>query len=308
MNSKINRRQFGLTAIMAGIGTSTLARAYNISLPAGNESHIIPALKNRIALNAYSFNTPLRDGSMNLFDLLNFCSETGFDGVDLTGYYFPGYPDPPPDEYIYDIKKRAFTLGLNICGTGVRNDFCYADPAVREKEKDLVKSWIQVAKKLGAPSIRIFSGKGVPEGYTWNQVSKWVTKDIQECAEFGRNHGVMIEIQNHNDFLKTADEVNTLLEMINSEWVGLKLDIGSYRTADPYIEIAETIKYAVSWQLKENVFIKQVETPVDLTRLKGIIANSEFKGYIPIETLGEGDPFVKVKNFYKKVIAAFKSS
>ena len=172
----------------------------------------------------------------------------------------------------------------------------------------MVKSWIQVAEKLGAPAIRIFAGKGVPEGYTWKQVSKWVADDILECAEFGKNHGVVIEIQNHNDFLKTAEEVTALMEMTKSEWVGLMIDIGSYRTTDPYMEIAETIKYAVSWQLKENVFIKQVETPVDLHRLKAIITNSEFKGYIPIETLGEGDPFVKVSSFYKKVITAFKSS
>ena len=308
MNSKINRRQFGLTAILAVTGSSALGKPFNYAMLSESETHNIPALKNRIALNAYSFNIPLRNGSMDLFDLLNYCSETGFDGVDLTGYYFPGYPDPPSDEYIYNIKKRAFKLGLNICGTGVRNDFCYVDPDARKKEKELVKNWIRVAKKLGAPSIRIFAGKGVPEGYTWKQVSKWVANDILECAEFGRNHGVVIEIQNHNDFLKTAEEVTTLMEMINSEWVGLKLDIGSYRTADPYIEIAETIKYAVSWQLKENVFIKQIETPVDLHRLKGIIANSEFKGYIPVETLGEGDPFIKVNNFYKKVMSAFKSS
>jgi len=271
-----------------------------------NKNQSTPKLRNKIALNAYSFNSPLIEGKMNLFDLLNYCSKIGFDSVDLTGYYFPGYPKPPSDEYIYSIKRAAFKLGLDICGTGVRNDFCYADPEIRKKEKALVKDWILVAEKLGAPAVRIFTGKGIPDGYTWTRASKWVTEDILECADFGRNHGVVIEIQNHNDFLKTAEEVSTLMEMINSEWVGLMLDIGSYRTSDPYIEIAKTIKYAISWQLKENVYINQVETPVDLEKLKTIIADSGYKGCIPVETLGNGDPYVNVGIFHKKVIEAFK--
>ena len=85
------------------------------------------------------------------------------------------------------------------------------------------------------------------------------------------------------------------------------LDIGSYRTMDPYKEIADTIKYAISWQLKETVFINQVETPVDLSRLKNILINSNYKGYLPIETLGPGDPSVKIEHFYTKVMAALKS-
>jgi hypothetical protein len=47
--------------------------------------------KLKTSLNAYSFNAPLIDKSMNLDDLLDYCAEQNFDGVDLTGYYFPNY-------------------------------------------------------------------------------------------------------------------------------------------------------------------------------------------------------------------------
>jgi hypothetical protein len=43
----------------------------------------------KISLNAFSFDKPLRAGTMTLDDLLEYCAKTGFDGVDLTGYYFP---------------------------------------------------------------------------------------------------------------------------------------------------------------------------------------------------------------------------
>ena len=51
----------------------------------------------------------------------------GFDAVDPTGYYFKGYPAPAADDEVYRIKHRAFRAGLDISGTGVRNNFVLAD-------------------------------------------------------------------------------------------------------------------------------------------------------------------------------------
>jgi len=173
-----------------------------------------------------SFNKPLLAGEMTIDNLLEFAAETGFEGVDLTGYYFPGYPAVPSDEYIYHVKQKAFNLGLGICGSGVKNDFTYPDPEKRAAEKRLVKDWIEVTSKLGGQTLRIFSGKGISEGYTWEQTAEWIAATIRECAEYARQHGVMLALQNHNDFLKTADQVQTLLKKVNSGWVGLMLDIG----------------------------------------------------------------------------------
>jgi len=271
-----------------------------------NELSQVHPLRNKIALNAFSFNSLFRSDSINIFEMMEYCSKLGFDGVDITGYYFPTYPDPPSDEYIYRVKKRAFELGLDICGTGVRNDFCNPDPEVREQNIVLIKNWILVAEKLGAPALRIFQGEDISKDHTWDEMANWATEVITECAEFGKNHGVVLEIQNHNNFLKTAEDVHKLMAMIDHDWVGLMLDIGSYRTADPYKDIAETVKYAISWQLKEKMYFNEVETPVDLGRIKQIIANSDYKGYLPIETLGPGDPYTKIEQYYGEVMRTLK--
>ncbi|MFT4567231.1 MAG: sugar phosphate isomerase/epimerase [Saprospiraceae bacterium] len=264
------------------------------------------ALKNKVGLNAFSFNKLLSADSIDIFGLLDYSSDLGFDGVDLTGYYFKGYPEPPSDEYIYSVKKRAFKLGLDICGTGVKNDFCNPDAEVRKQTIELTKKWILVAQKLGAPAIRVFQGSETSPNHSWDEMAGWVSDAIRECADFGKQHGVMIEVQNHNSFLKTAKDVHRIMEMIDHEWVGLMLDIGSYRTADPYKDIEETIQYAISWQLKENVFVNGERREVDLEKIKRIILNSEYKGYLPIETLGEGDPYKKVDKFYRDIIEILK--
>ncbi|MFA5326347.1 MAG: sugar phosphate isomerase/epimerase family protein [Prolixibacteraceae bacterium] len=259
----------------------------------------------KTSLNAFSFNRPLMAGEMNLDDLLEFCAANKFDAVDITAYYFPGYPKVPTDEYLYYIKQKAFKLGLEISGTGVRNDFTDPDPEKRKESVQLVKNWILAAEKFGAPVIRVFSGTDDPKGKSREEVVNYLVQDLKECADFGKKHGVVVAIQNHNDFIKTADQVIEIIQKVNSDWFGLILDTGSFRT-DPYKEIAQTIPYAVNWQLKENLYVNGVEQKTDLDRLMQIIQPSGYRGYLPIETLGEGDPHVKVPVFLKEVRKAME--
>jgi sugar phosphate isomerase/epimerase len=223
------------------------------------------------------------------------------DAADLTGYYFPGYPAVPPDEYIYHIKRKAFRSGVDISGTGVRNDFTDPDQNKRKESITLVKNWIECAAKLGAPVIRIFAGTQNPTGYSWDQIAQWMMKDVQECVEYGKIHGVIVGIQNHNDFIKTDEHVHKIMGMNNSDWFGLILDTGSYKTGDPYQQIADTARYAVNWQLKENLFVDGVEVPANLEKIIKAIKASGYRGYLPLETLGSGDPKQKIPVFLEKV-------
>jgi sugar phosphate isomerase/epimerase len=262
--------------------------------------------KFKLSLNVYSFNNPLREGKIDLFDVLDFCARYNFDAIDPTGYYFPGYPEPPSDEYMNEFKRKAFLLGLDISGTGVRNDFANPDPAVRKADIEMIKKWIEAAAKLGIPNLRIFAGTHSHKGFSRNQVFEWMAKDIKECCDYGKQLGVIIALQNHNDFIKTAADVDRIFEMVNSEWLGLNLDIGSYRQHDPYDEISKNIQYAVTWQIKENVWIDGRETPTDFVKLFKIIKNAEYRGYLPLETLGAGDPFEKVPTLLNKVKNALR--
>lgn len=248
----------------------------------------------KLSLNAYSFNKELLQGSMTLDDLLEFCADQGITAVDITGYYFKGYPKAPSDDVIYQVKRKAFALGIEICGTGVRNDFTYADAGKRRENVQLVKDWIPVTQKLGGQTLRIFAGTQSPAGYTRNQILEWMLDDLRECVDHGKAYGVVVALQNHDDFIKTADQTIEIMEAIQSPWLGLMLDIGSFRMSDPYEEIARTIKYAVTWQVKEKIHINGKAADVDADKLTALIRDAGFRGYLPLETLGDGDPKVKV--------------
>jgi sugar phosphate isomerase/epimerase len=293
---KPNRRAF-LSSLL-GLPVIASAGLFSQSVP---EKDFSGSKRLKTSLNAYSFNAPLTNGSMHIDDMLRFCSTTGFEGVDITGYYFKGYPAVPSDDYIFHTKRKAFELGLEISGTGVRNDFTIADKAKRQLEVELVKKWIEVAAKLGAPVIRVFAGNQKNDGYTKEQVTEWLLEDLRTCVSTGKQHGVIVGLQNHNDFIQTADEINRIIEAINSDWLGIILDTGSYRVHNPYEEIAKSIKHTVNWQIKEKLFVNGAEVETDMSKLMAIIKASDYRGYLPIETLGEGDPKIKITALLQKL-------
>jgi sugar phosphate isomerase/epimerase len=297
----LDRRSF--MTRYAGLAAATAIPTLGAAAPARVTRD--PGVKLKLGLNAYSFDKALRDGSMTLADAVHFCAQHNVDALDATGYYFPGYPKAPPDGYIYDLKRTAFVNGVAISGTGVRNDFAVADAAARRNDVQMVKDWIVVASKLGAPVIRVFSGKERPAEHSFDEAVAWMAADFKECAAFGKEHGVVVAIQQHNDFLKTAAETIRLIDTVDSDWFGCILDIGSPRSGDPYAEIEKLVPYAVSWQIKENVGRDGKDEPTDLAKIKAIIDRSGYRGYVPFEALGGGDPRVKVAAFLEKIRHAF---
>ena len=276
-----------------------------------------PRLKT--SLNAYSFKDALNahlgggGGGMSLFELLDFCAEHNFDAIDPTGYFFPGYPEPPRDAFINDFKRRAFQLGLDISGTGIKNNFADPDRSHRKADLERVKAWVEVAARLGAPVLRVFAGP-VPEGYEdrWDEVARWMADDLRACADYGRQHGVLVGVQNHGDMLRTADQTLKLVRMVDSDWLGVIVDTGYFMTQDPYVDIARVIPHAVNWQVKESPFGKASPVRTDLVRLVRIVREGGYRGYLPIETLSvEGrpyDPHTLVPAFLAELRAALERS
>lgn len=273
-------------------------------------------------LNAYSFLEQLTENTkdpakgIDLFGVCDFCAKHDIEAVDLTGYFFPGYPKPPADAYISRMKRHVHDLGLVITGTGVRNDFATADKAVRDAGVQLTKDWIEVAARLGAPVIRVFAGPQAPfkEWQTASgnakreDVEKWMADSLHACAEHGEKFGIIVAVQNHGDFLNTGQEHLSLLKRVNHPWCGPLVDTGKYLTDDPYADIATMVPHAVNWQIKETLGSSVKSPRADFKKLAKIIHDGGYRGFLPIETLSMGrkdyDPAAEVL----KVLSALREA
>ena len=274
------------------------------------------------ALNAFSFlellNENRKDASkgIDLFGVCDFCAKHNIEAVDLTGYFFPGYPKVPADSYVNLMKRYTHDRGIVISGTGVRNDFATADRAVREAGVQLTKEWIEAAARLGAPVIRVFAGPQSPH-QDWQSaagnakredVEGWMADSLRLCAEHGETFGVIVAVQNHGDFISSGPEHLSLLKRVDHPWCGALVDTGMYFTDDPYADIAMMVPYAVNWQIKENLRSRVDSPRVDLKKLVKVIRTGAYRGYLPIETLAMGrsnyDPHTAVTGLLAELRAA----
>ena len=321
MTPRIHRRRFLQLAALSSLGTRLASAAYS-PIPRTGKARFTPTL------NAYSFleqlNTNLADASkgIDLFGVCDFCVKHDIEAVDLTGYFFPGYPKAPADEYIARIKRYTHDRGITISGTGVKNDFATADKAIRAEGVALTKVWIEVAARIGAPVVRVFAGPQQKNPKDWQSaannapredVEKWMADALRECAEHGEKFGVLVAVQNHGDFLSTGPEHISLLRRVDHQWCGALVDTGKYFTDNPYADIAMMVPHAVNWQIKETLGSSMKSPPTDFKKLAKIIHDGGYRGFVPIETLAMGrkdsDPaaeVVKVLSAMREAIATLK--
>lgn len=252
------------------------------------------------ALNAYSFADLLRAKSersneqvYTLFNLLDWCASEEIKALDPTAYFFPTYPEVPSDEYLERFKNRANDLGIAISGTGIRNNFASPDSVVRREGIDLAKAWIVAASKIGAPVVRVFAGT-IPEGYeeNWEVPAQWIIDCYKELLPVAEQYGIKIGIQNHGEMLQTAEQCIYIMKALDSEWAGIIVDTGNFKTPDPYKDIAEVVPYAINWQVKESPLGLGSEIKTDYNKLIEIIRAGGYSGYLPVETLYvKGKPY-----------------
>ena len=112
MDEPISRRDFLSSASLLPIGAAAGAVLGDGAATAQTPIKRFAGPKLKTSLNAYSFNKLLNDQikgrgkGMTLFELLDYCAEQNFDGIDPTGYFFPGYPKIPDPKYINEFKNK----------------------------------------------------------------------------------------------------------------------------------------------------------------------------------------------------------
>lgn len=250
---------------------------------------------------AYSFRQYLQNGGMTLEGFLEKAVEMDLDGVELTAYYFPSLDDA----YLYKIKRRALDLGLEISGAAVGNNFCQPDPAKRDEQVVLVRRWIDLTYKLGAPLLRVFAGP-VPHGSTEADAREWTIESLKRCVPDAAAHGITLALENHGGITLTAAQTISLVEAVGSEWVAINLDTGNYRT-DPYDDIAKTAPYAVTAHAKTEISLDSGKIDADFSRIVKILNEVNYRGYLSIEYEGEEDPMSAVPRFaagLKRLVAS----
>src|SRR5947209_6276508 len=128
-------------------------------------------------------------------------------------------------------KKRAAEKGLAIPMLCCSPDFTHPDPAFRQKQIDLEKSWIHMTAELGGQFCRVLSGQRRPEVSRADGI-RYAAECIEACLPHAAAHGVTLVIENHYkdnfwqfpEFAQKMDVFCELVDRIHSPHFGVNYD------------------------------------------------------------------------------------
>ena len=260
--------------------------------------------KFKFSLAAYSYRNLLSGDNprLTLADFIDDCAAMQLEGTELTSYYFP---PQPTTEYLLGLKERCFRLGLEVSGTAVGNDFCHPPGDERDAEIAQVKRWVDHAAVLGAPVIRIFSGRRRGD-QSIDDAHRLAVDGIQQCCEYAGTRGVYLALENHGGLTDTAEGTLRLVREVESPWFGVNLDTGNFHTSDIYGDLARLAPYAVNVQVKVVIQPEgSSKQPADFNRLAHILRDTGYRGYIVLEYEESGDPREECPKYVEKLREAF---
>jgi L-ribulose-5-phosphate 3-epimerase len=242
----------------------------------------------------------------------------GFDGVEILHRQM----ESEDRKYVNNLKRMAFSLGLDLFFLSIHQNFVSPDKAKRQQHIDHTKRCIDLANQLGCPAIRLNSGrwgtipdfqkmldaggKEAPiEGYTDDDAFKWCIESINECITHAEQAGVIMALENHWGLTTTVDGLLRIYQGVNSPWLCINLDTGNF-VGDPYPQLEKLAPHAIVVQAKTyyggGVYYTR---ELDYNRIAKILRNAGFKGYISLEMEGKEAADLAVSKSLKVLREAF---
>jgi hypothetical protein len=285
-----SRRDFLKTSSLWGFGAlSAGSLLSDTALAAGVQKKNAPE-KLKLSLAAYSFHRYLQQNwpkprprttpaTMDIMDFVRYCGELKLDGCELTSYYFP---NPVSEDYLKQTRDLAGSLGLEVSGTAIGNDFCLPAGTARDEQLEMTRQWIDYSAIIGAPVIRIFAGK-VPKGGNEAEAIRMCQKGINESLKYAEKKGVSLALENHGGITSTPAQMMRIIDGVNkSPNFGINFDSGNFRTEDPYADLEKIAPLAINAQIKVEMGIRGKEVPA--------LKDAHYKNFIVLEYEAKEEP------------------
>ncbi len=316
-----NRRNFMAASAAAVLGT-------HCQLSQGADDQSAAGLKpaqgagwrgNRIAISTYSFwqfrNEPLR----NIEKCIDLAADMGFDGVEILHRQM----EDESNSTLQKLKQRAFRRGIDLCGFSTHQTFVSPDKEVRQKNVAHTIHCIELAYRLGIPTLRVNTGRwGTAKDFDELMANKgieprlpgvsddtgfgWVIDGLQQCLAKAEECGVVLGLENHWGLGRTAAGVNRVVDAVNSPWLQITLDTGNF-LEEMYEQMDAIAPRAVLVQAKTYDGGGTWYTlDLDYPKIAGILRKHNYQGYVSLEFEGKEDPLSAIPKSLARLRDAFE--
>lgn len=197
-----------------------------------------------------SFYPDFMAGRRTLADWFRFAAELGLDGADISVAHLASLDHA----YLDGLRQQAVDAGVQIAMIVTYADFTHPDAAVRARQVDEIRAYLDAATRLGIAYVRLTAGQRHP-GIERSAGIDWAVTGLTSCLDHAAQVGITLLYENHtkgavwtyNDFSQPAD---IFLEIVRqTEGTGLHLlydTANTLATGDDPLAVLEQVKQRVA--------------------------------------------------------------
>ena len=236
----------------------------------------------------------LLQGKLNPDDFPKIAAGYGVNSIELVNTFY--YSKANDMDYWTKFKQRCddagVSVGLIMCDA--LGDLGNADATARQAAVENHHKWVDIAKLLGAHSIRVnAAGKGTSEEVAENAID-----GLSKLGTYGASKGINIIVENHGGYSSDGKWLAGVMVKVNMDNVGTLPDFGNFcieksadgcaNEYDRYQGMTELMPFAKGVSAKSHIFDAEGnEVNSDFLKIMKIVKASGFKGYVGIEYEGK---------------------
>jgi sugar phosphate isomerase/epimerase len=230
-------------------------------------------------------------------------TEARFDAVELRTTHAHGVEIAVSPAQRAEVRRQFEGSPVAIGGLGTTCEFHSPDPAVVRKNIDETKAWVQLARDVGAPGVKVRPNgipANVPEEHTLEQIGK----SLAECGAFGREHGVLIQLEVHGSESARLPRIRKMLDYGGNHpnvrvcWNSNQTDLldGGFDATFPLV------REQIGQVHMRDLFLEEYPWRRLITEL----VNMRFDGYCFAEIPESTDP-LRVLKYYRGLFLAYQN-
>jgi sugar phosphate isomerase/epimerase len=261
----------------------------------------------RSAVSMWSLVRDAERGAIDAPSFIRYAAEIGAEGVELLDVFWRDQERDVPQ-----VELALRETGLPVSAYAIGNDFAQPTEAERVTQVRMLREGIDMARRLGAPRLRVFSGSE-KDGVSPDQGFDWIVDGLRTGAVYAAEQGITLVLENHGLFAGRADQVQRIIETVASPALRANLDTGNFLLVnqDPVAAIRDLAPLAGYVHLKDfrrlpdGAESPDAYTGIDGDRYEGtVIGEGEvdlpaaldalraagYDGWLSIEYEGVGEP------------------
>jgi sugar phosphate isomerase/epimerase len=197
--------------------------------------------------------------------------------------------------YLDEIRDAAIKAGSSFADIAAdgENSIYSNDSGERDRASKFARTWIDVAARLGSPSVRINIAAAKN---TKPEVAR-AAEGLKPIAEYAASKNIAVHLENDNPVSENPFFLVSVLDRVNSPWLHALPDFGNSLAALPAEEAYRGLDqmfahaYAISHVKDATTAPANVVVPIDLTRIFALAKKHNYKGIFSMEFESEGDPY-----------------